>query len=320
MENSISEMKNTSLEYDERYISIQNYFEEDSNFMNDSENSNTDISIENIIVDSKQLLQQSADLSVACWLLRAELKVHGLQAFFRGIRRIHDLIIGGGIHLHPIAEDGHPCSSHASALAWLATTHCLNSLHAAPLSASNSRTTLKDLLFLINTGKKNPETARKQRELISHLNEESLSQGYTSFAEALSNSIAMLDDISQKTNSHAIGYTLNIDSITRTFRNVLADMNNHGENNSNVINLQNQTTTAVNPGNSCFLIKNQFQSREDVITQLEEIINYFKIHEPGHPAPIFIRRVQKMIGMDFESIITELIPEASPALSKFTGQ
>ena len=46
--------------------------------------------------------------------------------------------------------------------------------------------------------------------------------------------------------------------------------------------------------------------REDAKNIIDLLIEYFQTHEPGHPAPIFLSRVRKMIGADFETLMNEL--------------
>lgn len=50
-------------------------------------------------------------------------------------------------------------------------------------------------------------------------------------------------------------------------------------------------------------------SREDAQRCLEALIKYFSVHEPGHPAPLFLARVQRMLGASFESLMNELYQE-----------
>lgn len=49
--------------------------------------------------------------------------------------------------------------------------------------------------------------------------------------------------------------------------------------------------------------------RADVEAALDKVIEYFEIHEPSHPAPIFLMRVKKMIGADFSELMAELYPD-----------
>ncbi|SVK47199.1 type VI secretion-associated protein, ImpA family [Acinetobacter baumannii] len=62
------------------------------------------------------------------------------------------------------------------------------------------------------------------------------------------------------------------------------------------------------------------RSRQDVILLLDQVLDYFQNYEPSHPAPILIRRSQKMIGMDFATIVEELLPESLASLNQLSGK
>jgi type VI secretion system protein ImpA len=53
---------------------------------------------------------------------------------------------------------------------------------------------------------------------------------------------------------------------------------------------------------------------------LDQVLDYFQNYEPSHPAPILIRRSQKMIGMDFATIVEELLPESLASLNQLSGK
>ena len=41
---------------------------------------------------------------------------------------------------------------------------------------------------------------------------------------------------------------------------------------------------------------------------LEKVSSYFEIHEPSHPAPFLIRRVQQTIPLNFHEMLKNLTP------------
>ena len=53
---------------------------------------------------------------------------------------------------------------------------------------------------------------------------------------------------------------------------------------------------------------------------LDRILEYFQCYEPSHPAPMFIYRTKEMIGMDFYSIVEEILPEAVVTLKQLAGK
>ena len=61
------------------------------------------------------------------------------------------------------------------------------------------------------------------------------------------------------------------------------------------------------------------RSRQDVILLLDQVLDYFQNYEPSHPAP-FLFDVHKMIGMDFATIVEELLPESLASLNQLSGK
>lgn len=49
-------------------------------------------------------------------------------------------------------------------------------------------------------------------------------------------------------------------------------------------------------------------TRADAILALEKVSSYFEAHEPSHPAPYLIRRVQQTIPLNFYDMIKDLVP------------
>lgn len=55
-------------------------------------------------------------------------------------------------------------------------------------------------------------------------------------------------------------------------------------------------------------------SREQAMALLTQVCRYFETHEPSHPAPFLLRRVQQTITMDFHELLGNLAPQG---LSQF---
>jgi len=64
----------------------------------------------------------------------------------------------------------------------------------------------------------------------------------------------------------------------------------------------------------------QISSRADAQLMLEKVKLYFTQHEPSHPAPLMIDRVQRIIERDFLEIIRELAPDGVHQLENIFGR
>lgn len=49
-------------------------------------------------------------------------------------------------------------------------------------------------------------------------------------------------------------------------------------------------------------------NRADALLMLEKVCSYFETHEPSHPAPYLIKRVQETVPMSFPEILENLMP------------
>ncbi|MFO1305422.1 MAG: type VI secretion system protein TssA [Burkholderiales bacterium] len=61
------------------------------------------------------------------------------------------------------------------------------------------------------------------------------------------------------------------------------------------------------------------RSREDALRALDRVCDFLSRNEPTNPAPLFIRRAQRLMTMPFMDIIRELAPEAEQQVETITG-
>lgn len=60
-------------------------------------------------------------------------------------------------------------------------------------------------------------------------------------------------------------------------------------------------------------------SRESVMLALEDACLYLEQAEPGHPAPLLIRRAQRLMRMNFYDIVRDMAPAALPQVDVLAG-
>ena len=61
------------------------------------------------------------------------------------------------------------------------------------------------------------------------------------------------------------------------------------------------------------------RSREDAIRELERVCVWLERHEPANPAPLLIRRAQRLLQMGFIDILRDLAPEGMSSIEKIAG-
>ena len=64
----------------------------------------------------------------------------------------------------------------------------------------------------------------------------------------------------------------------------------------------------------------EIRSREDALHLLDLVCGYMERHEPSNPAPLFIRRAQRLIQMNFVEIVKDLMPDSLSQLERLAGE
>ena len=63
----------------------------------------------------------------------------------------------------------------------------------------------------------------------------------------------------------------------------------------------------------------EIRSREDAVRELDRVCTYLERHEPANPAPLLIRRAQRLVQMNFLDILRDLAPEGMSSIEKIAG-
>jgi type VI secretion system protein ImpA len=58
------------------------------------------------------------------------------------------------------------------------------------------------------------------------------------------------------------------------------------------------------------LVVGEIRSREDALRVLDSVCKFYELTEPGNPAPLLIRRAQRLINMNFIEIMNDLAPDS----------
>lgn len=54
----------------------------------------------------------------------------------------------------------------------------------------------------------------------------------------------------------------------------------------------------------------EIASRQQALDAIERVIRYYETHEPGHPAPLLLRRARRLASASFAELLRDLVPES----------
>lgn len=73
------------------------------------------------------------------------------------------------------------------------------------------------------------------------------------------------------------------------------------------------------PGPAQPVLADELNSREQVLAALDKILSYYERREPASPIPLLLRRVKRLVPMDFLELMEDLAPSAVKQLKEIGG-
>src|SRR5499433_337414 len=74
------------------------------------------------------------------------------------------------------------------------------------------------------------------------------------------------------------------------------------------------------PGAIRIGVSGEISSREEAAHVLDLVCAYLERHEPSNPAPLFIRRAQRLMTKNFVDIVRDLLPDSLSSIEKLAGE
>ena len=268
-----------------------------------------------------ELLGRSKDIRIAVWLTRALVSLENLPGLVKGLSLIEGLLkqYWQEVHPQPDPDDG-DITIRVNTLAALVDSEALlGDLRAAIFvqSSKHARLTVRDVE--IASGHLPAQAGSKPISLVeieSAANNAS-ENGRTINLE-IQSALQSLKAINQHILEHAgperlIDFKPLANTLTR-----LLSVFKPTVNSSDPANQADEFSAVVDttPGPS---VPAGIRNRDDVNRYLDDVCEYLSKHEPSNPAPLLIRRAQKMLTMDFVEIIKELAPDGLNQVKTIAG-
>lgn len=58
------------------------------------------------------------------------------------------------------------------------------------------------------------------------------------------------------------------------------------------------------------MVMGEIASRQQALDAIERVIRYYETNEPGHPAPLLLRRARRLASASFAELLRDLVPES----------
>jgi type VI secretion system protein ImpA len=285
---------------------------------------------------SQELLGKTKDLRVAAWLARAELANRGLTGLSDGLRLIATLLENFWETAYPPLDrdEGNDPIERLNVLANLspdpaqsygspAAEALLRALRGAVIAESREvgRYTVRDLEYTLGRLQPPAGTTAPAAELLAAAWRRGEPDARREMREGIQNGLAAVQSITNVIHGHS-GQRPSLDLLQQTLRRVgefyaaqdALDAEEAGEAPGEAGPEGEAVSSEAKPPRSGGLA-----SRADAVKILQQVAVFLRKAEPSSPAPMFIDRAIKLLQMDFNSIVKELMPDSKDRIEMLGG-
>jgi type VI secretion system protein ImpA len=264
------------------------------------------------------LLSRTKDLRVAVLLARALTRVAHVEGLSSGLELIREMLSRYWDTLHPQLDhdDGDDPTMRLNALGSLAdSTSFLRDIRNASLvSSQHGRVLVRDIL--VNAGKL-PQTngAALSEVEIEGVLRSVASENPEPLKAAVSSARIVVELESLLSNKGILSQAPDLRPLNDVLHSLVPPCNA-------ALSAEAEAGAAT-PGVSATPATRSaggaIQNRDDAIRALDNVCKFMEQAEPSNPAPLLIRRAQRLIGRSFVEIIGELAPESLGQIQKLGG-
>ncbi len=269
---------------------------------------------------------RSKDVRLAVHLLRASTRLQGLAAAAEGLRLVEGLLARYWDGVHPMLDtsDNNDPTMRLNALAPLVDSQSfLMDVRRASLLAGRGAITGRD--FELASGKAQPaegETAIPLPGLLQALQDgEAQQAGLLDALAGMSATVAAIDAVVTERASISGPEFRPLKVLTQIIGDAVGQA--RGAQTGTESSSEGQTgeaSAAAGAGSTAVAAPaGVLRSREDVVMALEKCCQWIELNEPSNPAPLLIRRGQRLMSMNFMDIIRDMVPDGVDQVAKLAG-
>jgi type VI secretion system protein ImpA len=272
-----------------------------------------------LVVDQQaaELARRTRDLRVAVWLTRSGARLRGLGGAVHGLRLVRGLVERYWEGVHPLldASDNNDPTARVTTLMALADPAAgLADLRSANLTGQRGGLTVRDLELALGPAEPLPgESVPTQEGVIQAV--AGAFAGAAELAGTLQGGYAAAQALASALERHleaSQGPDL------APLKKVLQRVADAGHRASASGSAEASPGAEVAPA-AASRPPGTISSREDASRALERVCDWIERNEPSNPAPLLIRRAQRLMSKSFIDIIRDLTPDGVKEIEKLAG-
>lgn len=276
-----------------------------------------------VIDAATELLRRTKDLRVATYLARGLARTAGPAGLGRGLQLLHGLCDRYWEQLYPQLDpdDNFDPIMRMNALAPLAHPEAgLKELRDAPcVRARGGSIAVKQIEYALSMAEAPAgQTVPSEAEILAAFREAAESDA--SFVEGIRLASQQANALQNWLNEK-VGSDQAVD--LRPLRVILTAITKLADQVAAVAEetaaAEGEAAGSAAPGAVRVVAAGELRSREDVVRALDRMIEFLERNEPTNPAPLLLRRAQKLMTMSFLEIIEDMTPDGVSTVRNLAG-
>ena len=273
---------------------------------------------------ARALLLRTKDLRVAVHLTRALSRTEGLPGLAAGLGLIHGLLERYWDRLYPLleADNSDDPTERLNALAPLADPETLiKDLRAINLVNSREHGQLQARDVEVALGRMAPTLAANAST------PKALAQIHAQIVAAFTGDLTVPTALRQARESTLAIQTVMVDRVgadraidLKPLVQCLETLLEACDTALGVRSVAPSEVPVQAPGAIPAGITGEISTRQEAVRVLDLVCGYLERHEPSNPAPLFIRRAQRLMTKNFVDIVRDLLPDSLSNLEKLAGE
>lgn len=276
------------------------------------------------------ILQQSKDLQVAIYLIRALINLEGITGFHGGLTLLYEWLEKYWDHIHPVLDpdDGFDPIARINILEELNNFESvLWPLTQAALVDSKSvgRFSLRDIHIATDKVEPPPGVAKAETSMIKAAFLGAPKEDVLATYQAIVDSASMIQRLDALVGSK-VGIENGPDlsglaALLKEMHYVFDQFAELDSGESDAISSDEQADSEAplsTPARKPAAI-GTIGSRQDVLKTLDLICKYYAENEPSSPVPILLQRAKYLVTADFMQIVQNLVPDGLSQLNLLKG-
>ncbi|CAN7295501.1 type VI secretion system protein TssA [Rhizobacter sp. LjRoot28] len=273
--------------------------------------------------DALALAERTRDLRLAVLLARAGAHLHGIRGYADGLALVAGLVEQHWDHVYPLldADDANDPTMRLNALAPLVDAATgLADLRQATVGSGRIPLTVRQIE--LSAGKAEPhddESVPTTAGIAQALQAiESQSEGVlealqSPYLQLLRIESVLMDQVGSR------GPDLKpLQTIARWLDGAAASARTDGAGDG-ATEAADVDFDSPSAGGAMASAPGALRHRDDVVRTLDQVCDWIQRNEPTNPAPLLIRRAQRLMTMDFMDIIRDLAPEGLSQIENIAG-